>query len=342
MIKKQTFILFCMLFIYCLMLKYMFQVFFPFALAIMSYFTLKPAIDYLEKHFDVHRNAIGVSLLLVIYLLLAIGLSLLIGYAVVFIIEQSAYMPTYYQQIILPFIEQSRLWLEQSPLLNNQDIFMMIQDFIGQSLIYMMTSFSALLTQIPSFLFAFFLFVISTFFLVLEYDDIKNKILSISSPRFLKFFLIIKKQSFKSLKIYLKCQFILMTLCFLILWIGFTILKLNHSFIYALCTSFLDSLPFIGVGIVLIPMCFLYIVEGMYLKALYIFLLYLMINLVRSLLEPQIMNKEMKIPSFLLLLSMVIHLHFFGIIGIILSPIHMNLFYCLLDYYLNEKVSFSK
>lgn len=336
MIKKQTLILFGLLLIYCLMLKYMFHVLFPFTLAILCYFIMKPLIDFLEQHFDVHRNAIGVSLLLVIYLIIAIILSGIIGYIVIFIIDQSDYIPFYYQDIILPFIEQFTLWINEFPIQINQDIYTMLQDILGQSLLHIMTSLSLLLSHIPSFLFTFFLFIISTFFLVLEYDEIKDKLLSILSPRFLKFFFIIKKQSFKSLKIYLKCQFILMTICFIILWIGFSILKYNHAFLYALSTSLLDSLPFIGVGIVLIPMCFLYIIEGMYLKAFYIFLIYLMINVLRSLLEPHIMNKEMKIPSFLLLLSMVIHLHFFGIIGIILSPIHMNLLYCLLEYYQDE------
>ena len=122
-----------------------------------------------------------------------------------------------------------------------------------------------------------------------------------------------------------------MVICFFILWIGFSVLRFQNALLYALLTAFLDSLPFIGVGIVILPMCLFYLFKGIYLKALYLFLLYLIINVVRSLLEPQIMNKQLQIPSFLLLLSMMIHLYFFGLIGIILSPIHMNIIYSILD-----------
>lgn len=118
---------------------------------------------------------------------------------------------------------------------------------------------------------------------------------------------------------------------FFILLIGFAVMRMSHPLLYAFVTALLDSLPFIGVGIVLIPLCIVYLLQGAYLKAFYIFLIYLIINVVRSLLEPRIMNKQMKIPSFLLLLSMMVHLYFFGMIGVILSPIHMSLIYGFLD-----------
>lgn len=131
----------------------------------------------------------------------------------------------------------------------------------------------------------------------------------------------------------MKCQFILMIICFLILFIGFMVLRMEHSLLLALITAFFDSLPFIGVGIVLIPLIIIFLINKMYLKAFYIFLLYLIINVIRSFLEPHIMNKQTKVPSFILLLSMMIHFYFFGIIGIILSPVHVSLIYSLCDYY---------
>lgn len=318
---------------YCLILKYMFDVVFPFGLAIVCYFIMKPLIDSLEHHFDIQRSAIGVSLLLTIYLVLALILGGIMTYGIFFFIDFFRNIPMYYQDMFLPWLNEFLLWLEQQfPFLVNQNSLTSLQEFLTQSLLRIVTSFSTILAHIPMYLFSFFLFVISTFFLMLDYDDMKEKLLSLCHYRWIQSFVDIKNRCLHCLWIYLKCQLILMGICFVILFFGFCILRLKYPFLYAFMTALLDSLPFIGVGIVLMPLCVVYLFQKAYLRAFYIFLIYLIINVIRSLLEPHIMNKQMKIPSFLLLMSMMIHLHFFGMIGVILSPIHMSLFYSFLDH----------
>lgn len=328
--KKKILIAFI---IYFLILKYMFSICFPFLLALIFYYMLKPIIDRLEKHFDVCRNALGVSLLLVIYFLFAFLLGLLFTGLIIIVVKQMQLFPYYYQQYLLPLVNEFSLFMHSKfSIFMNQDYSMLLKDFLGQSLIVLVNMISSFLTSIPTFLISFFIFFISTFFLVLEYEDIKQKIISFTSFKHLQILMFIKNKSYLSLKSYFKCQMILMMICFGILCLTFSILKINHVLWSALMISLLDALPFIGVGIALIPMCLLYFIEGQYLNMIYILLIYFMINMIRSLLEPHLMNKELKIPSFILLLSMVIHVHFFGMIGIILSPIHMNLLYSMLDY----------
>lgn len=317
---------------YCYVLKYMFQVIFPFALAILCYFMMKPVIERLERYFHVKKSAIGISLLLVIYLLLALLLGGIITYALMKLFGHIQQIPDYYENYFLPVWNQLILWLQSEfPSLLKGDTFVAIQDFLSQYLFQMISYLSNFVTHIPAYLLTFFIFIISTFFLVLDYDQIRNQIVSFCHPRFVSSFVFIKNQCLKSLWQYVKCQLILMIICFVILWIGFMIMRFQHAFLYAVGTALLDSLPFIGVGIVLIPICIVYLLQKAYLKAFYIFLIYLIINVMRGILEPQIMNKQMQVPSFVLLLSMMIHLYFFGVIGIILSPIHMSIIYALLS-----------
>ncbi|WP_028042277.1 AI-2E family transporter [Candidatus Stoquefichus massiliensis] len=330
--KNKGIMIFGIIMIYCLILKYLFGVLFPFILAFLCYYIMKPLIDLLENYFHVKRSAIGISLLLVIYLLLTLLLGSLITYLFFFFADILTKLPVYYETMIEPFFQQFLITLSQQfSFFGQTDILSSIQNFLTESFFQAISSLSIMITQIPSFIFSFFLFIISTFFLVLDYDPMREKMISLCHQKVLYIISTVKQRCLISLKIYLKCQLILMFLCFLILWIGFSILRMKHPLLYAVMTALLDSLPFIGVGIVLIPMCIVFIVKGIYLKAFYLFLIYLIINVVRSLLEPQIMNKQMQIPSFLLLLSMMIHLHFFGVIGIVLSPIHMSLIYSFID-----------
>lgn len=319
--------------IYFLILKYMLSVFIPFILALLLFFLLKPIIDYCELLFHMRRNAIGMSLLLIIYLLVAFILVMSILYLLIYCFQIVKNIPDIYQNMINPFFENILFWVEkQFPFLMNQDCLNMIKQYSGQYLMQFLSMISYIITMIPHFLFSFFLFIISTFFLVLEYDEIKVFVICLCSSKYIHFINKMKELCIKSIGIFFKCQMILMFVSFLILWICFTILKIDHSLLYAFLTCLLDGLPFIGVGIVLIPMFIFYLLQNTFLNAFYIFLIYLMINLIRSFLEPYIMNKQMKVPSFILLLSLMIHLYLFGIIGVILSPIHMNILYSYIEY----------
>lgn len=319
--------------IYFLILKYMLSVFIPFILALLLFFLLKPIIDYCELLFHMRRNAIGMSLLLIIYLLVAFILVMSILYLLIYCFQIVKNIPDIYQNMINPFFENILFWVEkQFPFLMNQDCLNMIKQYSGQYLMQFLSMISYIITMIPHFLFSFFLFIISTFFLVLEYDEIKVFVIRLCSSKYIHFINKMKELCIKSIGIFFKCQMILMFVSFLILWICFIILKIDHSLLYAFLTCLLDGLPFIGVGIVLIPMFIFYLLQNTFLNAFYIFLIYLMINLIRSFLEPYIMNKQMKVPSFILLLSLMIHLYLFGIIGVILSPIHMNILYSYIEY----------
>lgn len=311
----------------------MFHVLLPFLLALLCYFMMKPLIDHLEKKFHIKRSAIGISLLLVVYLVVGMLLGIGLVYAFMMLFEYARSIPQYYQDYMLPILQNTINWLKsQYPQLMNNYNLSVVQDYLGQYIFQIIGYVSYFITQLPKYVFTFFLFMISTFFLMLDYDDIRSKLASLVSPYWMSSFIRMKNKCLKSLRLYIKCQFILMVICFVILCCGFMIIRYQYSFFYALITALLDSLPFIGVGIVLIPICFVYVLQGYYLKAFYIFLIYLIINVVRSLLEPQIMNKQIHVPSFLLLLSMMIHLSFFGVVGIILSPIHMSILYSYLSH----------
>ena len=69
--KKQYLIIGFGLLIYIIILKYMFSLLFPFILAILCFFVLKPLIDRIQQYIPLQKSAIGISLLLFIYLALA-------------------------------------------------------------------------------------------------------------------------------------------------------------------------------------------------------------------------------------------------------------------------------
>lgn len=317
--------------LYFIMIKYMLHVFLPFLLAVLCFFIIKPWIDHLENLFHIQRNAIGISLLLLFYIVMVGLVVMAIMLGIMYCLQWLKELPFFYQNVISPFLEDISSYLQShSSLFIESHLLEFIQSYSQQFILQLMNALSNFLSHIPQYLFTFFLFLISSFFLVIEYDQIKMMIMDMSRDAFLKPLIFMKERSLYSLKLYIKCQIMMMFIVFFVLFCGFSLLRIHDAFLLAMITAFCDSLPFIGIGIVLLPLCVVYCLQRAYLKAFYLCLLYLMMNMIRSLFEAHIMKKEMKIPSFLLLLSMVIHFEFFGFIGIILSPIHINLLYSFL------------
>lgn len=336
--KKYKILLFLLvMMIYYLIIRYLFPICLPFVFAIIVYFVIQPVILFLEKHFHIYKSAIGISLLLVLYLFITFLLILICSYIIGTFFSFLQSFVTYYKEFLFPFSQTFIMFIQKHFLhFFSQDLLLMMQNFIGNTLMNFIQNLSFLFSHIPSYLFSFFIFIISTFFLVLEYDDIKELIVSHSSSQCLQTLSFVKMKTLQTLFSYLKCQLILTFFCFIVLFFVFSIFHYSSPCLFSFFISILDSLPFIGVGIVLLPMCLFYFIQGCTLQSFYIFLVYLFLNVIRNILEPRIMNKELRIPSFLLLLSMVIHFYLFGIIGLFLSPIHMSLLYSFLDYHNNS------
>lgn len=313
---------------YICIIKYCFFQLLPFLLAFLCYYMLKPVIEKIEKLCHFKRDTIQMSLFISLYLIFIVIVLFLIVYAIIYGLRSIQNISYLYQSFVEPLVSQTISWItSQFSFFSQQDYLSFIYDI----LLYVMTCLSTLLRYIPNFIFSLFLFMMATFFLVLEYDKIKQQFFYHLSFKTIHFLQNMKNNCLQSITLYIKCQCILMFVCFLILSFVLTILKIDHSLFIAFIISLLDSLPMIGIGIILIPWVIALLIQKCYMKAFYIFFVYLFINILRSFLEPHMMKKQTKIPSFLLLLSMVIHIYLFGFIGVILSPVHINVLYSLMQ-----------
>ena len=306
--------------IYFIILYTLFPLLLPFLLSLFCFFMMKPLIDYIEKIFDIKRSLIGIIILFIFYISILCLIIFVIYQISIYIIQILPCIPDIYMTYIKPQIQ------------DYQPFVVFLYEQSSQYLLQGFTFLTAYFQKIPYLIFSIFLFMISTFYLVLEYDDIQEKIQKICSKKTYFLCIQIKNHFLKGVQVYFKCQWILLLVSFLMISIVFSILGYSHSLFLAGMTSLLDCLPFIGIGIVFFPLTLYYIFCQSYVKALYIFLVYLLMNMIRSFLEPRIMNKQMKIPSFFLLISMILHFHFFGFIGMILSPIHLTLLFEVLEH----------
>ena len=114
------------------------------------------------------------------------------------------------------------------------------------------------------------------------------------------------------------CLLWLLTLCQLFL--GFAILRVKYAFLLALVVSFVDLLPILGVGTVLIPWSVVLLVQQRYGMAIGLLVLYLVVAVLRQVLEPKLVGKSLGISPLLALFATYAGWQLLGFWGMLLAP----------------------
>jgi len=286
-------------------------------------------MSFFKKRFK-QGKCLGILFLFLFYVLLSLFFIFIIFYGIQFFYQFVLDFKDNYDLYLLPMIKSLFQIFQPYGI----DYFLSQgQQIIDNFFIWLIDGCLYCLSFIPSFLSSYFFLIISSFLFYLGYDDLKNYLLTYLSDDYLQLILNIKNTILLTTKSYFFTQCQLMAIVFIFLSIGFMIIRLDYPILLSIITAFLDALPFIGVGIILLPMTLFYLVIKDYLKAIYILILYALINMTRTFLEPKLMKNQLKIPVILLFVSMIIHLQLFGFIGLLISPITLSFLQSLLDNY---------
>lgn len=118
---------------------------------------------------------------------------------------------------------------------------------------------------------------------------------------------------------YFKAQFKIMFVVGVILLVGLLILKVNYAVVLALLIAFLDMLPFFGTGTVLVPWAVLELMASDYKMAIGLFVLYIVTQLVRQLIQPKVLGDSIGLNPMLALIFIYAGYKLSGVLGMLLS-----------------------
>ena len=104
------------------------------------------------------------------------------------------------------------------------------------------------------------------------------------------------------------------------LLVGFWLLRIPYAPIWALVVTLVDAFPVLGTGTVLIPWSIICLLQGQTAQGAGLLGLYAVVFLVRSILEPRLLGKELGLDPLVTLLAMYAGYKLLGLVGMILSP----------------------
>lgn len=125
---------------------------------------------------------------------------------------------------------------------------------------------------------------------------------------------------------YLKAQVVLICISFTIVLVGLYILKIfqfniNYPFMIALGIGFVDALPILGSGIIMLPWAIISATEGDLKLAIALIVLYIITIVSRQFLEPKIVSSHIGIHPIFTLIAMYTGFKLIGVLGLFIGPI---------------------
>lgn len=162
--------------------------------------------------------------------------------------------------------------------------------------------------------------VITTVLLAKDYDEILDKVAVNKDSRMAMEIIV---RVIKYIATFMKAQLIIMGIIGTLAMLVLSLTGIPQGALWGALAGILDMLPFIGTGVVLVPLAIWQLLQGMYGKALVCLGLYGASMLIRELLEPRLIGAKVGIYPVGVLVAVYGGVKLFGIGGIFLGPIAM-------------------
>lgn len=129
------------------------------------------------------------------------------------------------------------------------------------------------------------------------------------------------KRVYRNLGGWLKAQGKLALVTWGIVTVGFVVLRLPYGPAWAALVALVDAIPILGTGTVLVPWALVSFIQGDRLGAVILLCTYAAAAIIRTVLEPRLVGRQLGLDPLMTLLALYIGYRFWGFLGLVLAPI---------------------
>lgn len=180
-------------------------------------------------------------------------------------------------------------------------------------------------SSLPGALFAFLIWVMAAVFLTVDYRRVVDFLWRQLPSRRRQMVAEVCALCRGTLWQMAKAYFLLMLLTFGELAVGLWLLRVPGALALAALIALVDILPVLGVGTVLLPWAGVAFLNGDATLGVWLLVLYVVITVVRNLLEPRLVAQQVGLPPVVTLLCLYLGWQVAGVAGILLLPVAVTL-----------------
>lgn len=309
-------------------IKYALVWFLPFVIGFGIAFILKPLIRKISNKYSLNSKLVAGVLVTLFYLtvgaLLTVGIiKISVGLKDLFMSLPDLYVnriePSIYE--IVDKIEKSVDNLDPTLVEGITDIAMSFAKSILSLLTNMSTGFAKVVSSVPSIFIIFIFSIISSYFIAMDYNLITTFITRQFSKKVSSTIFEVKNQIVGTIFKLVKSYTILISMTFVELSIGFIILRIENPLQIAFLIAIVDILPILGTGGILVPWSIISFIKGDLYLGIGIAILYIVTLIVRNIVEPKLVGKQIGLHPLIMLICMYIGIKLFGFLGIFILPL---------------------
>ncbi|MEF2247557.1 sporulation integral membrane protein YtvI [Paenibacillus sp. IITD108] len=310
-----------------LLLYLMFTVGAPFLLALVIAIFLEPLNKLFMQKFKMNR-LFAATLSSSLFTLILLGAIALLGVKIV------AELIAFFQKVPLYFdnassyvdqlMQNANLLYENLP----PDAAAALEEWVS-SLTSTITQMAGSLSKsvvsiastLPGMFIFFIVFLVAVYMFSFSLNTMKQSFLSFfeekSRPQVDQVLTNLKKSIFG----FIRSQFILSALTYIISFVGLLILGVKFPMAIALLIIVVDILPILGTGSVLVPWAAFLLLTGDNYTGIGLLVLFLVITVFRRIVEPKILGDSIGIGALSALISLYVGFKLVGVVGVFLGPL---------------------
>lgn len=313
-------------YLFMLLFSYLYRIATPIFLALAIFAIIEPLAKFLHRRGLKKSIATALSMMLFVLVILV----LLTGAGVIFttqILNIASKIP-YYKDLLQNEITQNadywKIKYEALPpdLADKlKEYSSNLADYASAAVTWLLKSLAGWLTSVSSFVVNFAVGIILAYFLSVEIELWKRLAAEKTPGTFKKAFFFLKENVLLGIVAYLKAQLKLVSITFVLVFVGLLVLGVKNTFSVALLSAVFDVLPLLGISTLFIPWIIYLFIVGNTTLAVSLSLLLAVVIVVRQIMEPKITGESLGVSAFTVLSFMIVSLSVFGVAGLILSPI---------------------
>ena len=304
----------------------------PFLIAFIISLMIEPAIKYLMKKTKLTRKVCSIIIFVIVFAII-IGS---ITWGVIALVSESTnllqalniYIDKAYTQVqdVIGKLGITKIKISDNALNLAQNASREILLKFSTWLTKFLTQLIDVITSIPTLAIYAVITILSLYFICTDKIYILDMMEHHMSKKWVQQIGIHIKEITKSLGGYLKAEAILIIVSFIISVIGlyvFRVMGMNikYPLLIALAIGFVDALPILGSGTVMVPWAIISALNGDLRLGISIIVLWIIMSLVRQFLEPKIVSGKIGIHPIFTLVAMYTGYRIIGVMGMLVGPI---------------------
>lgn len=339
--KRKHFIINTVYFLLILVISYFFlrygiSLVSPFIFAFIVAYLLKKPARAIAKNTKLPSRFVSFLVILIFYIVSGIVVFFLGVRFISTITRYITLIPVFYENQLWPILvnisgELEEMFYTIDPAVVDffSETFNQLLRTLGETVtnisLSLLTWLSNFASTLPPFFIRVLLMIISTFFIAIDFDGLVAFVQRQFSPRVNEIIKTIQEYIVNTLFVVIRSYALIMFITFVELAIGLSIIGINNAVLIAFLIAIFDILPVLGTGGIMIPWTLFTFIQGNYSLGFGLFAVYIIVTVVRNIIEPKIVGSQLGLHPVVTLISMFVGVNLLGVIGLFGFPITLSL-----------------